>query len=77
MGKKRKFQGMGMLSFYERKKRDVRIRRNSLTKQNTQWGRNCRATAGLSFFTKLNAEWQLKKMEKTTQNNRNSFSRNP
>lgn len=68
---------MGMLSFYERKKRDVRIRRDSLTKQNTQWGRNCGATAGLSFFTKLNAEWQLKKMEQTTQNNRNSFSRNP
>lgn len=50
MGKTRKFQGMRMLPFYERKKSDVRVRRDSLIKQSTERGRNCKATAALFLF---------------------------
>lgn len=51
MVKTRKFQGMGMFPFHKgKKKRDVRVRRDSLTEQNNEWGRNCGATAVLLGF---------------------------
>lgn len=78
MGKTRKFQGMRMLPFYERKKSDVRVRRDSLIKQSTERGRNCKATAALFlFFFQIKCRMAVEKLEQTTQNNRNSFSRNP
>lgn len=61
-------------------KRDVRVRRDSLTKQNTEWGRNCGATCvfwGFGVFFQIKCRMAVEKLEQTTQNNRNSFSRNP
>lgn len=61
-------------------KRSVRVIRDSLTKQNTEWGRNCGATSVFRSFGvifQIKCRMAVETLEQTTQNNRNSFSRNP
>lgn len=62
----------------KKEKGDVRVRRDSLAMQNTKGAE----TAGqplffFSFFFQIKCRMAVEKLEQTTQNNRNSFSRNP